>query len=365
MRHDAYQPVIIAADRLEAMVTRIFQNAGLSDREAGLIARHLVESNLRGHDSHGVGAIPNYLRNVRGGELALNQSLDVALDTGSMLVCDGKFGAGQVMAHDAMTLGIERARRHGSCIVILRDSHHIGRIGHWAEQCAEAGLVSVHFVNVVSEPVVAPFGGTAARLGTNPFAVGIPRPGGEPVIVDFATSRWAAGKVRVALNKGEPVPPDTLLDARGRPTTDPAALFSSPPGAILTFGEHKGWGLSLACELLAGALSGGRTQSGPRTSAAIINSMFSVIVSPEHLGTSGLFAEQLEAVVRWVQSENQDGTIVVRLPGEPEREIRTRRLRDGIPVDPATWMQILAAAEEAGLSASELGGSDMTWHSQR
>jgi hydroxycarboxylate dehydrogenase B len=359
MKRAANQPIVIAADRLEALVTRIFERLGSSAREAGLVARHLIESNLRGHDSHGIGLIPAYMRNVQAGELVLNQTLTVVLDQGSLVICDGHYGMGQVMAHDAMALGVDRATASGSCIVLLRNSHHVGRIGHWAEQCSRAGVVSMHFVNVVSEPAVAPFGGTRARLGTNPFAVGIPREGGPPIVVDFATSRWAVGKVRVAMNKGEPVPPGTLLDGTGQPTTDPAALFGRPPGAVVTFGEHKGWGLSLACEMLAGALTGGKTQSGPGTRSAIVNSMFSVLVSAEKIGTASHFAAEVEAVARWVQSERRGtgeigevghkerGGSVVRLPGDPERETRERRLQEGIPVDPVTWSELMAVAELA------------------
>lgn len=341
---------VFAAERLRVIVATIFRAAGSTEREADLIASHLVESNLRGHDSHGVGAVPAYIQNVRNGTLALNRELGIVLDNGSLLVCDGRSGAGQVMAHDAMALGIARAREHGSCVAMLRDSHHIGRIGHWAEQCAAAGLVSVHFVNVVSEPSVAPFGGTAPRLGTNPFAVGIPRLDQRPIVVDFATSRWAVGKVRVAFNKGEPVPEGTLLDAQGRPTLDPAALFADPPGALVTFGEHKGFGLSLACEVLAAALSGGRNQTGPRSSPAILNSMFSIIVSPDHLGSFASFADQVEAIVRWVLSENGTGPGAVRLPGDPEEESTQRRTREGIPIDATTLDQIQQAAAEVGLS---------------
>jgi uncharacterized oxidoreductase len=226
-------------------------------------------------------------------------------------------------------------------VVGLRDSFHVGRIGHWAEQCAAAGLVSVHFVNVPNAAVVAPFGGTRARLGTNPFAAGFPRPGSDPVIVDFATSRWAFGKVRVASHRGEAVPPGTLLDADGRPTTDPAALFATPPGVLLPFGEHKGFGLGLACELLAGALLGGRTQDGT-SDGAILNSMLSLLLSPEVLGTGPAFAASLEALAGWVRSADEPGR--VRLPGEPESATRARRLRDGIPIDPVTWAEIQAAA---------------------
>jgi uncharacterized oxidoreductase len=344
----ASPPVVVSPERLRDLVRRIFLAAGSSEREADLVAVHLVAANLRGHDSHGVGMLPAYIRNARSGELVLNQTLATVLDTGTLLVCDGAEGLGQAMAYEAMTLGIERAKTHGSCLVGLRNSHHIGRIGHWAEQGAAAGLVSIHFVNVVSEPAVAPFGGSAARVGTNPFAVGIPRLGAEPIVVDFATSKWAVGKVRVAFNKGEPVPPGTLLDAEGRPTTDPAALFADPSGALLTFSEHKGWGLSLACELLGAALIGGRTQSGPKSRDAILNSMLSILVSPEKLGTAASFGPEMERFLAWAQSE---GT--VRLAGDPEREITQARQRDGIPIDPATWAQIEAAAAEVGCPTLE------------
>jgi hydroxycarboxylate dehydrogenase B len=340
-------PVICSAGRLGSIVRGIFEAAGSSAREAGLIADHLVEANLKGHDSHGVGMIPTYVRNARSGELRLNQELSIVLDTGSLLVCDAGRGAGQAVAHDALDLAIDRARNGGSCLLALRNSHHLGRIGHWAEQCARANLVSIHFVNVVSEPAVAPFGGTVARVGTNPFAVGLPRSDAEPIIVDFATSKWAVGKVRVAHNEGRAVPPDTLLDAFGEPSTDPGVLFAEPKGALLTFGDHKGWGLSLACELLGGALTGGKTQAGPKSRDAIVNSMFSVLVSPKQLGTLDNFNAETKAFLDWAQSQ-QDLVSPIRVAGEPERQIKQRREQDGIPIDPVTWDEVCKAGEEVG-----------------
>lgn len=332
-------------EQLQASTIAMFRAAGSDVREAQLIAEHLVEANLRGHDSHGVGVVPMYLRSRRFKGLVLNQKLNVAIDTGAMLICDAGLGAGQVMAHDAMVLGIERAKDEGSAIVSLRNSHHIGRIGHWAEQCAAAGMVSLHFVNVVAGAIVAPFGGTRARLGTNPFAAAFPRDGLPPVVVDFATSTLASGKVRVAHNKGVAIPPGALLDSDGNPTTDPAKLFENPPGALTTFGEHKGWGMMLACELLGAALVGAPTQHvGPGT-GTVINSMFSVIVSPERLGTAGLFAEELEAVLGWVTSEGS-----VLLPGQPELASKQERTASGIPIDAATLDQLEAAAHDVGLS---------------
>lgn len=274
---------LVRWDRLQAQTTEIFRAAGSSPREAELIGRHLVEANLRGHDSHGIGVVPMYLRALASGGLKLNQTLTVALDTGGMLICDAARGAGQAMAHDAMQLGINRAAETGSAVVSLRNSHHIGRIGHWAEQCAEAGMVSIHFVNVVAGAFVAPFGGTRARLGTNPFAAAFPRHGAAPVVVDFATSKLAAGKVRVAHNKGVELPAGALLDNEGRPTTDPARLYDTPPGSLTTFGEHKGFGMMLACELLGAALVGAPTQHEAGSDGSVINSMFSVIVAPEKL----------------------------------------------------------------------------------
>lgn len=345
---DAYAR--IDAEALEAFVGELFQALGSSDREARLIARHLVEANLQGHDSHGIGVVPMYAKAVESGGMRLNRALDVVLDAGGMLICDGGQGAGQVMAHEAMTLGIARATETGSAVVSLRNSHHIGRIGHWAEQCAAAGLVSVHFVNVAAGAFVAPFGGTKARLGTNPFAAGFPRPGEEPVIVDFATSRLAAGKVRVAYNKGLTLPDGALLDNEGRPTKDPAALYTDPPGSLVTFGEHKGFGLALACELLGAALVGGKVQSSAAADGAVLNSMLSILVSPAAIGTGAAFDAQLRAVVDWVLSETgTNGDPSVKLPGTPERETRAARRRDGIPLDEATRAQLRDVAIAAGV----------------
>lgn len=340
-----------APDLLQAAVDRIFRAAGSAPAEAARIAQNLVASNLRGHDSHGVGSIPVYVRNARSGDLRLNEAPDIIVDSGTMLVVDGRLGAGQVMAHEAMALGIARARQNGSCLVGLRNSHHIGRIGQWAEDCAAAGLVSIHFVNVVSDPAVAPFGGTRPRVGTNPFAVGIPRPGLSPIIVDFATSKLAKGKVRDALEKGKLLPPDALLTSDGQPTRDPAALFTNPQGILLPFGEHKGWCLSVACELLGAALTGGATQSHPKRGNAVVNCMFSIIVSPDHLGTTEGFAQETEKYVSWVRSQENEG---VQFPGEPEAHIADERRANGIPLDAQTWSRILEAAKTVGVASSEL-----------
>lgn len=336
--------VIIDAGRLERAVTAVFLAAGAGAADAALIAAHLVGANLAGHDSHGVGLMRGYLEAARRGDLRLDARATVARAHGPLLVLDGNRAPGAVAGEAAMARGIALARAHGHALVALRDSHHLGRIGAWAERCAKAGLASIHFVNVPAHAAVAAFGGTAPRLGTNPFAAGFPRPGRPPVIVDFATSRWAVGKVMVAQRKGERLPPGILLDASGRETDEPAALHGPPPGALLPFGEHKGFGLALACEIIAGALIGGMTQEGT-PSSAITNSMLSVIAAPEAFG--GDYATRIEALLAWVASEPG-----VRLPGEPEEERRATLRRDGIAIDPATWRDMSDAA--AGLGIPDL-----------
>ena len=346
--------VNVAPARLRAAVRAIVERGGSNEREAQLVAAQLVEANLTGHDSHGVGMVPRYVEALAEGGLRVNQQLTIVTDSGALLMLDGNAGYGQVMAFDAMQLGIERAAAHGVAVVGLANSHHIGRIGQWAEQCVAAGYVSIHFVNVISKPVVAPFGGRDARFVTNPFCVGIPMPDGEPILLDFATSRIAMGKVRVAYNKGEQVKPDTLLDARGEPTTDPATMFAEPGGALLPFGEHKGFGMAVVCEILGGALAGGVTLHERPSRRSIINNMLTFIVDPRRLGTAERLAREAMAFADGVRaSPPMAGVDRVRLAGDPEREWRAARAA-AIPIDTTTWQQIVAAAEQLGLAEAQL-----------
>src|SRR5579884_619024 len=259
----------IEADRLTGIARRVFAAAGSAEEEAAIVADHLVEANLKGHDSHGVGMIPTYLHNLAAGKAAANQPGRVVSDSGSMIVYDGERGWGQIVARNATLLGIERARRDGVAVVALRNAHHIGRIGTYGEMCAGAGLLSVHFVNITDQrPAVAPWRGRDGRFGTNPLCVALPGPlPDRPVIADMATSRIAMGKVRVARNKGQQIAADTLLDDSGNPTTDPDVMYRRPRGALLTFGEHKGYALAFICEMLGGALTGSGTMRPERQEA--------------------------------------------------------------------------------------------------
>ncbi|MBU9221985.1 malate/lactate/ureidoglycolate dehydrogenase [Burkholderia multivorans] len=345
----------MGADPLHAFVAALWERAGSHAREARLVADHLVGANLAGHDSHGIGMIPNYVAAWREGGLRLNGHASIVRDGGAVLTIDGGRGFGQVVAFEAMVEGIERARRIGICAIGLRDVHHLGRIGHWAEQCARAGLVSFHFVNVPGDLLVAPLHGTDARFGTNPFCAAYPRAGKPPLLLDFATSAIAYGKTRVAYNQGRRVPAGSLIDHRGQPTDDPAVMHVPPFGALLPFGLHKGYALAAMCELFGGALVGGHTTYADtvQKTSAIVNGMLSVLIDPNAFDAADA-AREADAFVEWAKASPPAGDEPVRMPGEPEEASRAARTAAGIPVDRATWRQIRDSAAAVGFDEAEL-----------
>lgn len=341
---------------LQRIVETIFAKAGCEAGEAAAIGRHLVEANLVGHDSHGVIRVPAYVGWVKAGKLVPNRSITTVFDSGPLAVLDGNSGFGQVIGEQAVDLGIEKARQHGVAVIGLGNSGHVGRLGDWAIRAAAADLLSLHFVNTSGGGIlVAPFGGTDRRLSANPIAAGIPVPGGRPMILDMSTCVIAEGKIRVARNKGEQVPENAILDGQGRPTTDPEAFYADPPGAILTIAGHKGYGLSMVTEILAGALTrGGCSHPDNPTANKIVNGMLSIYIDQARMAGASYGAE-IDALVAWVKASPKagaDGDIL--MPGEIEDRTRAARLADGIPLDDTTWSQILEAAESLGLEPDAL-----------
>ncbi len=350
----------LQAPELRAQVATVLIAAGSSPEEAGTVAANLVLANLSGHDSHGVGMVPRYVDAVLEGGLKPNSGVRVVLDTGSLLTLDGQRGYGQIVGEQAMELGIDRAKTHGSCIMTLGNAHHLGRIGHFAEMAVDQGLVSLHFVNVLSRPVVAPFGGADGRFGTNPCCIGVPLKGRDPLVLDFATSRVAQGKMRVAYNEGRRVEPGTLIDEEGRPTTDPGVVVVPQSkglfGALLAFGEHKGYGLAVACELLGGALTGGGTWHQPADPAvrAVVNGMLSILIDPAKLGTQAACEQEAVACVAGLTAGPvAPGFDAVQIAGDPERATRLQRQAEGIAIDAQTWQEIVAAGRKVGVSLSD------------
>ena len=352
--------MLIPHAEMRAFAARIFLAAGSAAEEAETIAGHLVEANLRGHDSHGVGMIPTYMKHLAAGSVTPNRKGRLLREDGAFMVYDGERGYGQVVAREATALGIARARQEGVAVVALRNAYHIGRVGTYGEQCAEAGLVSLHFVNVTGHaPHVAPHRGRDPRLGTNPLCIALPAAEpGRPMILDMATSKYPVGKIRVAWNEGRRLPAGVLLDAKGEPTDDPQALYDEPAGALLPFAEHKGYALSLACDLLAGAIAGGGTlRPENQTQDTITNAMLSLLLDPTRIETGDWIAEEIAAMTRFVTaSPPRDPAEPVLIPGDPERRSRARRMAEGLPIDATTWAEIVEAAEARGAAVPAAAG---------
>jgi uncharacterized oxidoreductase len=352
--------VLIPAQRLDAHVAAIFRAAGCDAAEAQRISTHLLGANLAGHDSHGVARVPRYVEWLQAGFVVKAQTAEIVTDGGCFALLDGHFGFGQTVAPQAVELGIARAQQHGIAVIGLRNAGHIGRVGDYAEMAIRAGLISVHFVNVAGSVLVAPFGGTERRFSTAPFSIGVPLPG-RPLVLDFATSLVAEGKVLVASNGGKPLPPDALIEPDGTLSGDPHTLYGDYPqigprnpangkGAIRAFGEHKGSGLAFMCELLAGALTGGGTSGPVEERGRIANGMLSFYVSPTHFGTEAEFHAAGRAYVDWVIGcKPADPNAPVLAPGDKEAATRADRLANGVPLQPDTWESIQETARRLGV----------------
>jgi len=333
---------------------------GSEQAEAAEVADHLVRANLAGHDSHGVGMLPTYVRLLQDGLLVPNQTADTVLDAGALLVIDARRGYGQRMAADAVRRAIARAKELGACVLALRNSAHIGRIGTYGELAAKAGCAFTAFVNVADHPPPqAPWACAEGRLGTNPFCTAVPGPDGAALLLDMATTTIAAGKARVAYNKGMPVPEGCLLDAAGNPTTDPAGFIRDKTGAMLSFGRHKGSGLAVMCEIMAAAVGGGQRADEPNQ-GGVLNSMLATVIDVSRLGDPAAVAAGVEATKAHIRSARvAPGFDEILLPGEPERRSAERRRAKGIEVDETTWGDIRAAAARLGITEAEIDRAAM------
>lgn len=355
---------VLPAPVLETLVTDIFHRAGSSAAESARIAHYLVKANLTGHDSHGVVRVPRYVQMARDGIMHADREARVLNDTPVFAVLDGQSGYGQTIAPQAVRLGIDKCRVLGLAAVALRNTGHIGRVADWAEMAAQEELVSVHFVNATGSMLVAPFGSVDRRFSTAPFCVGVPRAQADAVVLDFATSLVAEGKVMVASQGGKPIPADALIAADGRTSDDTRLLYGDFPvtgkrdiktgtGAIRAFGEHKGSGLALMCELLGGALTGnGCADPAKRFS----NGMFSLYIDPRRIDTEDLFPAEVSRYVAFVKAARPaapGGETL--LPGEPEARSRAARLAAGIPLPEETWRSIAATAQSLGITPPAAG----------
>ena len=359
--------MLFKAENLKHVVTELLLQGGSESEEGEIVAEHLVRSNLTGHDSHGVGMIPLYIKKMSEGLLKTNQKPQLVKEDGSIIMFDGQRGFGQSVAKNAMNRALERCRETGLVLMTLRNAYHIGRIGTYGEQSIAAGMVSLHFVNVTDHPpLVAPFRGSDARYATNPICIAMPGTDRQPpVLLDMATSYVALGKVRVALNKGEQLAEEWVIDEKGKPSRDPEVMKDhiyhgsgkeAPLGAMRPLGGYKGYGLALFCELLGGMLSGGKTiQPGNERLGGITNNMLTFIVDPSRLIEMPVMQREIESLVEYVKaSPVADEMEPILVAGDPERISICRREREGIPLDSTTWEQILDAGESLGMEREKM-----------
>ena len=345
-----------AAETLLDFATRLLAAGGVGADEAALVARSLVDANLRGHDSHGVMRIPSYLESLRRGEVVAEAELTAIREAPGVYIGDAHWGFGQTQAQRLTHKLIAMVSGNAPvpmAIGTLIHSSHIGRLGEYCEMAAAGGLVSMMMANTHGHARrVAPPGGKAPRLGTNPLAIGTPAPDG-PLVLDFGTSATAEGKVRVKKIAGQLCPDGWLLDSEGRPTNDPATLYGTPPGTIRPMGgdqAYKGFGLALMVEIFAGALSGGLcirekpiTQNG--------NCVFMMLLNPALLGGAEHFAREVAGVTQFVRDcPRVAGCDEILLPGDPERRTLAQRQREGIPLDDGNWQALVKLAGEFGVS---------------
>jgi uncharacterized oxidoreductase len=343
----------LAADVLVRFARDLFQAGGIPLDEAEVVAASLVDANLAGHDSHGLIRIPQYLKALADGHLKTGVPLKILTQTPAVLACDGGWGLGQVQAHRLLGRLVPLARAAGVAAGTLKHCGHIGRLGEYGEAAAGQGLALFGTVNNHGfGRAVAPPGGTAGRIGTNPLCLAVPAGEGPPIVLDIGTSVCAEGKVRVAFNKGEPAPEGWLLDAEGKPTTDPGVLYRDPRGTILPLGgsqAYKGFGIGLLLDMLAGGLSGApasRPEIGPRSANAVVFVLFdpAKFAGADHFRTE---VTDLAAHVRTCPPAAPGG--VIQLPGDPERRSRAARLAAGIPLDDGTWGQLRELAARLGV----------------
>ncbi|MBM3531921.1 MAG: malate/lactate/ureidoglycolate dehydrogenase [Alphaproteobacteria bacterium] len=359
--------VMLKASALEEFVRDIFVKAGCSPEEGARVGKYLVAANLTGHDSHGVVRVPRYVQMKNDGLITADQKVSIEVETPVLAVVDARYGFGQTAAPQAVQLGIDKCRKNGLSAIALRNAGHIGRVGDWAEMAAEADLVSVHFVNAAGSILVAPFNAVERRFSTAPYCVGVPRPGKPPLVLDFATSVVAEGKVLVASKGGKKVPDHALIGPAGRMSGDPHLLYGdydprggrdykSGPGAIRAFGDHKGSGLAFMCEVLGGALTGtGAATPGRR----FANGMLSFYIDPGIVDPKNFLPEELTRFVDWVKTAKPVPGEEVLVPGEPEARMRAKRLAEGIPLPDEIWQSLVDTAREVGLDERRIQSAAM------
>jgi len=326
-------------------VTSIFVKLGVPEEHARWTADNLVTADLRGIGSHGVARLKRYVDGIVNGAVKTNPNIQVVREGPAYALIDGDSGLGQVVGRKAMELAIKKAKRNVFGAVGILHCNHIGRLGAYAQKAAEKNLIGIVACNA-SPAWVAPYGGKTRMLGTNPVSIAIPTGGEEPFLMDFATSIVAEGKVRVKFHEGKDIPEGWVIDKNGRPTTKPGDLYDG--GALLSFGGHKGYAISLAIDLICGALTGAGCMVGSKT--WIGNGVFMMAIDVEGFTSLDVYTKRVRDALNLVRSTPPaEGFAKVMVPGEPEFESKKKRLKEGIPIPDPIWDEIKKVASEFGV----------------
>ncbi len=343
--------MLVQPQRLADFTSQIFLAAGCNPSESQCISNNLVDANLCGHDSHGVIRIMQYIEYLRAGTICPGKQMEVVGETSTSIVVDGHLGWGQVICGQTMEAVARKAKQSGLAMSAIRNSGHMGRVGYWAEQLANEDLISLHFLNTTGKGMMAvPFGGTDRRLSLCAMAACVPVEQRPPLLLDFTTTVMAEGKLRVALNQGVAVPPGTIVDKQGQPTTDPKAFYDG--GALLPIAAHKGHGLNMIADILSGALSGGGCTAPDVTT--LQNTLTTIAIDPTPLVDRQAYFTEIKRYCDWVtDSPPQTPGNDVLAPGEMEHQTRLQRKQNGILLDDTTWKQIIEIAQSFGLSCDD------------
>ncbi len=337
-------------DQLRLFGASVFEAAGVSPAESRVVTDALVDANLAGHDSHGVMRMDSYLRWIKAGDFVPGAPFTVVAEGDAFAVIDGGWGFGQVQGRRAMELAIEKARKSGTSTVSGRNCTHLGRLGDYPRMAAEQGLAAVMYINTHGAGrLLSPFAGIERRLSANPIAIGIPRKNERPIILDISTCQIAEGKIRNMNVESKPVPEGCIIDSDGNPTTDASKFYGPPQGALLPIAGHKGFGLALAFDILAGAISGAGC-SRP-DAKRIGNSFLMHVLDVDRLRGIEDFSLDVESLIEYVKSSQlAPGFDEILVPGEPELRTEQERRANGIPVPDGTVKALSVLAAEYGVS---------------
>ena len=341
----------IQAERLRGIAAALLIGAGASEEEAAIVSMHSIGANLAGHDSHGIIQIPTYIDRVKRGHIVPGAAFDVIRESSTTTVIDGNWGFGYAVSERAMSITIDKAKRHSVAAATVFRQSHVGRVADYPLMAAQEGMIGVMTADSGrSSKGVVPFGGREPRLGTNPICIAMPSDLEGPMFIDMATSAVAAGKLGVASARGASVPEGWIIDKDGNPSTDPGDLRNG--GAVLPLGGpegHKGYGLSVMVEIFSGILTGlgfGHDPSGRHNDGC-----FMAAFNVEAFRPLDEFKREVTEFAEYLKSTPPAaGFTEVFYPGELEHLKERQLLEEGISVEDATWDALRGLAAEYGLA---------------